>query len=230
MNDFQPSVALIVPCRNRPWDFNALNRLLRSLENSDFPKSYFLYVPVLTAPKGWDSRENAIIEALKSECEYILVSDNDCYVPKEWWLKSLDILKSDGQIGAIGYLNVADGMAQNDAIRPSGIFRDIKFTVGDPIPPVTICEPDGKGGYVEQQFSIFLPRFQSAEMLWDGFNLFKREFLLVSGVRNTAYNPIQHPNGPVNPLGKLLGDFTQGCTMKTVLANITIFHDKEVSV
>src|SRR3989442_10075229 len=123
MNEFQPSVALIVPCRNQDWDWRALRRLLTSLEQSDFPKSYFLYVPVLTAIAGWNTRENGVQEALKSKCEYFLVADNDTYVPKSWWQKSLEILEADEQIGALCYLN-----AKDDFEHFEGSYRELKVT------------------------------------------------------------------------------------------------------
>jgi hypothetical protein len=95
---FKPQVAVVVPIGHRPIDLPLLNRFLRSLEQSDFPKQYLLYV---TVSEFWTSRMEGVEEAIKSGVPYILNSDNDCIVPKDWWDRWFEKLESDPKIAGI---------------------------------------------------------------------------------------------------------------------------------
>jgi hypothetical protein len=130
---YEPSVAVVVPCRNREWDRKALLRLLASLEASDFPKQYSLFVPTGGSGDGWESRKDGCEDALRSgiKFRYIVSSDNDSYVPPQWWTEVVKIFDSDHHVGAVTFRFAWDGFL---VVRPefcvaTGI-RDGGF--GDP--------------------------------------------------------------------------------------------------
>jgi hypothetical protein len=152
-------VALVVPSRNKLYDFTLLTRLLFSLQISDFPKEYPLFA---TVGYGWGARRDSIDRALKvTDAEYILVSDNDVYVPTLFWNEIMRIFKIDERIG------VVNPLVNNNTLME--------------------CHPNRTHQFPEPDEDI--TEYKRPDELHDGFVVFKRQFLLDTGVRDSRFNP-----------------------------------------
>ena len=151
-------VAVVCPSRNDFWDFVYLDRLLLSLHQSDFPQSYPLF---LTIGYGWGSRRDSVDRALKcTDAQYILVADNDMYVPQAWWNEVVRIFGTDPKIGVVNPL--------------------VNFTTDQVAPPNRkhIPPPDET-----------ITDYHRPDVIHDGFVVFKRQFLLETGIRDSQFNP-----------------------------------------
>ncbi len=92
-------VCLVVPIQGTPNSMILLTRLVKSLYASDFPKRY---LTILTVGEGYDSRKKGVEAALEFDTTWILQTDNDCYVPPNFWTQMVHLAESDSHIGAVG--------------------------------------------------------------------------------------------------------------------------------
>ena len=113
-------VTLVVPIQGTTPSMFLLTRLIRTLEESDFPKRY---LTIVTLGEGYQSRRKGCSAALQLKSKWILQSDNDCYVPREFWKKMADLAESDPKIGAVEVVIGFDGFClfRPEFLRDTGI-------------------------------------------------------------------------------------------------------------
>lgn len=113
-------VTLVVPIQGTTASMFLLTRLIKTLEDSDFPKRY---LTIVTLGEGYQSRRKGAEAALQLKSKWILQSDNDCYVPREFWRKMVDLAESDPKIGAVEVVIGFDGFClfRPEFLRDTGI-------------------------------------------------------------------------------------------------------------
>jgi hypothetical protein len=99
-------VTLVVPIQGTTPSMFLLTRLIKTLKESDFPKRY---LTIVTIGEGYQSRRKGAEAALQAKSKWILQSDNDCYVPREFWKKMVDLAESDPKIGSVQVVVGFDG-------------------------------------------------------------------------------------------------------------------------
>lgn len=191
------SCNVFVAHRGTDRDFKLLDRFLRSLYASDFPKRSQV---VLLGPEYGidDARLFGAVAAMKG-AEWVLMSDTDIVLPKQWWTEMTRVLlaATPKPIGIVGpRINGTPGHEQQNAKFPA------------PEEPITEL------GYHDYDFPPYWMKGDPV-YLFDGFTLFRSNFL-----SDTGFYPDAGIQWFVN-ISK-----TKYCA---VIANrVTIDHNKDV--
>ena len=186
---------VFVATRGTDKDLTLLDRFLRSLYASDFPKKS--QVTIMGPAYGLDEARQLGSQLATRGAEWVLMSDTDIVVPKEWWVEMTKVLlaATPKPIGIVG-----------PRFRGVPHQQDVRFTDNPQGPMFEL-------GYYD---SDFLPYHKKGDpiYLFDGFTLFRSNFLAETGL---------YPDAGIGWFVNL-PQRTKWCVM--IANNVVIDHNK----